>query len=111
MMGYARSLMRFLEKQLQNSMTLYGKEKKRATLKATPCIARYFEKEMKVFLSTQKYKSTLEDGSVIFSVDYTQELEILPFIQKWLPDLVILEPQELKDAYTNKLQNTLNNHN
>jgi len=101
----------FLDKHLQNSMTLYGEKRKTAIIKATPNIAKYFQKDMKIFLSTQKYKKTLDDGSVIFHIDYTQELEILPFVQKWLPDLVILEPQELKDTYKTKLQETLKNHN
>ena len=101
----------FLDMHLQNSMTLYGEKIKTAIIKATPNISKYFQKDMKIFLSTQKYKETLDDGSVIFSIDYTQELEILPFIQKWLPDLVILEPQELKEAYKTKLQETLENHN
>jgi len=99
----------FLEKDLQNSMTLYGVEKKTAIIKATPFIAKYFKDDMKRFLSSQKFKEELDDGSVIFSVKYTNDLEILPFIQKWLPDLIILEPQELKDAYIKKLQQTLQN--
>jgi predicted DNA-binding transcriptional regulator YafY len=37
-------------------------------------------------------------------------IEILPFIQKWMPDLVIVEPQELKDAYVKKLNQALQNH-
>jgi len=94
----------FLEKELQNSMTLYGVEKKTATIKATPFIAKYFKKDMKKFLSSQKFIKEESDGSVIFTLQYTQQLEILPFIQKWLPDLVILEPQELKDELKQKLQ-------
>ena len=97
----------FLEKDLQNSMTLYNAEKKTAVIKATPCISKYFKKDMKKFLSTQKFIKENEDGSVIFSVDYTQTLEILPFVQKWLPDLVILEPFELKERFKEKLQKAL----
>jgi len=33
---------------------------------------------------------------MIFEVKYTQPLEILPFIKKWIPNLVILSPDELK---------------
>jgi len=97
----------FLEKELQNSMTLYGIEKKTATIKATPFVAKYFKKDMKKFLSTQKFIKEESDGSVIFTLTYTQPLEILPFVQKWLPDLVILEPQELKDEFKKKLQKAL----
>jgi len=64
---------------------------------------------MKKFLSSQNFKKKLEDGSVIFTLEYTQPLEILPFIQRWLPDLIILEPQELKDEYMQKLEDTISN--
>ena len=96
-------------KTVQNAMSLYGVEAKTATIKATPMIAKYFEKDMKKFLPSQTFQKKLEDGSVVFTLSYTQELEVLPFIQKWLPDLVILEPQELKEAYIEKLERTLKN--
>ena len=99
----------FLEHSIQNSMTLYDVSKKTATIKANPNIARYFKKYMKKFLSTQKFIKEQDDGSIIFELTYTQPLEILPFVQKWLPDLVILEPQELKDSYTKKLKQALEN--
>jgi predicted DNA-binding transcriptional regulator YafY len=98
-------------KTVQNSMTLYGVEKKKALLKASPMIAKYFKEDMKKFLSSQKFVEELEDGSVTFEVSYTQDLEVLPFVQKWLPDLVVLEPKELKENYTEKLQTILNNLN
>jgi len=97
----------FLEKELQNSMTLYGAKKKTATIKTTPFIAKYFKKDMKKFLSSQKFIKEEKDGSVIFTLEYTQPLEVLPFIQKWLPDLTILEPQELKAEFKQKLQKAL----
>ena len=99
----------FLEHSIQNSMTLYDVSKKTATIKANPNIAKYFKKDMKKFLSTQKFIKEQDDGSIIFELTYTQPLEILPFVQKWLPDLVILEPQELKDSYTKKLKQALEN--
>jgi len=102
--------MRFL-KSVQNSMTLFDAPKKVAKIKATKNIAHYFDEGMKIFLISQKFLEKREDGSVIFTLEYTQELEILPFIQKWLPDLIILEPQELKDAYLEKLSLAIDNHN
>ena len=98
-------------KTVQNAMTLYGVESKVATIKATPMIAKYFEKNMKKFLPSQKFKKKLADGSVLFALNYTQELEILPFIQKWLPDLVIVEPLELQEAYIEKLKSSLGYYN
>lgn len=94
---------------VQNSMTLYGVNRKTARLKATGMISKYFEDGMKKFLSSQTFVKKEDDGSVIFTVEYTQELEILPFIQKWMPELIILQPQELKDAYIKKLAQTIKN--
>lgn len=98
---------KFLENGVQNSMTLYGVEKKVATIKATPRISKYFEKNMKKFLSSQKFQKRLDDGSVVFTLEYTQPIEILPFIQKWLPDLIVLEPKELRDELKQKLKESL----
>lgn len=97
----------FLEKNLQNSMTLYGEKKKIATIKATPFIAKYFKDGMKKFLASQTFLKEEEDGSILFTLEYTQPIEILPFIQKWLPDLVIVEPQELQEEYKKKLEKAL----
>ena len=94
-------------KRVQNAMTLYGVTPKVATIKATPAIAKYFEPHMKKFLPSQKFQKKLDDGSIIFTIEYTQELEVLPFVQKWLPDLIVLEPQELQDAFKKKLQRAL----
>lgn len=98
----------FLQK-AQNSLTLYGAPVKTAFIKALPPVARYFEEGMKPFLASQKFVKYLEDGSVIFTLSYTQELEIFPMIQRWMPDLIILEPQELKEAYAQKLSSAITN--
>lgn len=100
----------FIENRLQNSMSLYNTEIKTAILKALPHVARYFKKDMKKFFITQEFKELLEDGSIKFTINYTQPMEIIPFIQKWLPDIIILEPQELKDYYKEKLLAAINYH-
>jgi len=96
-------------KNIQNSMTLYGKEKKITKIKALPYIAKYFDEGMKLRLSSQKFIKKLKDGSVIFTLEYTQPMEILPLIQSWMPNLLILEPEELKEQYIKKLQRTIQN--
>jgi len=97
-------------KRVQNSMTLYGVERKTATIRATSNIAKYFDNGMKKFLPSQTFKSKESDGSVLFTLQYTQALEILPLVQRWLPDLVIVEPLELKDEYVKKLKMVLEKH-
>lgn len=98
-------------KKAQNSMTLYGVQPKVARLRAKQGIAKYFKEGMKRHLPSQKFVKELESGEVIFTIEYTQELEVLPFIQKWLPDLVIESPKELQDALVKKLQNALEDYN
>ena len=61
---------------------------------------------MKKFFPSQKFISEDENG-VIFSINYTQSLEILPFIKRWLPSMEILEPQELKDELKKDLEKAL----
>lgn len=102
--------MEFL-KNIQNAMTLYDKPKKIARLKASGITAKYFYDGMKPFLSSQKFEKMLDDGSVVFTVEYTQPMEVLPFIQGWLPNMTILEPEELKEQYMKKLNDTIINHN
>jgi predicted DNA-binding transcriptional regulator YafY len=61
---------------------------------------------MKKFMSSQKFFEKVDD-EVVFTLEYTQELEILPFIKRWLPDLIILEPKELKDRLDEDLRSYL----
>ena len=103
-----RDELEFIEHKLQNSMSLYNRDIKTAVLKALPSISRYFERDMKKFFPTQEFKEKSEDESVIFTIDYTQPMEILPFIQRWIPDIIIHEPQELKDFYIKKLKDAIN---
>ena len=100
----------FLNTKLQNAMTLYGVKIKKAKLKALPHISRYFEKDMKKFLSTQKFLENDAKGNILFTVDYTQSIEVLPFIESWMPYMIIIEPKELKDEYIKRLNITLINH-
>lgn len=92
---------------IQNAMSLPSKPTQIALLKASPKVAIYFKEGMKLFFPTQKFKKKLEDGSVIFSIDFTQDMEILPFIKKWLPDIKILEPKDLRETFKEQLKAAL----
>lgn len=96
---------------MQNPMTLEGVAIQTAILKAHPNIKRYFVKGMKPFFLSQRYIETTEDDSVIFSIDYTQALEILPFIKQWSPSLELLEPQSLKAILKEELSQGLSLYN
>jgi predicted DNA-binding transcriptional regulator YafY len=95
---------------LQNAMTLVGKHFEKAVLKVSPRVALYFGEKMKPFFPSQEYMHTEEDGSVVFSIEYTQPLEILPFIKQWQPDMHIVSPDNLKKQLVRELHQSLQNH-
>ena len=92
---------------IQNAMSLPSEPFQRAVLKASPKVSIYFRKGMKSFFPSQKLNETMNDGSVIFSIDFTQDMEILPFIKRWLPDIEILEPKSLRDKFKDELKAAL----
>lgn len=95
---------------VQNAMTLVGKPFKKAIFKVSPRVGLYFEEDMKPFFPSQEYIRTEEDGSVVFSIEYTQPLEILPFVKQWQPDMTIVSPQSLKDNLVADMKKSLKNH-
>jgi len=94
-------------KNIQNPMTLYGVEKKVGHFLASPKVAKYFKPNMKKYLNSQTFIRELEDGSVEFSLEYTQPLEVLPFIKRWLPDVEVLSPVSLQEIMVEDLRSYL----
>ncbi len=91
----------------QNAFSLPEVEQKIAYLRASSKIAKYFNEPMKPFFRSQKFIQEHKDRSIEFSVQYTQALEILPFIKQWLPDITIQAPQSLQNELTQDLKNAL----
>jgi len=83
---------------VQNPFTL-NKKPTKAILQASKKVAKYFKKEMKPFFPSQEFLEEREDGSITFSVNYTQDMEILPFVKQWLPDIKIISPKSLEDKF------------
>ncbi len=98
-------------KNIQNSMTLYGVVPQVGIFLASPNVAKYFKPHMKRYLRSQKFISEHEDGSVEFSLEYTQPLEVLPFIKRWIPEVEILSPVSLRDTMLEDLEAYLNKGN
>ncbi len=83
---------------IQNAMTIDAPVQCATILaRSEHNVASYFKEGMKPFFPSQRFVEEREDGSVVFTVDYTQPMEILPFIKRWAPDLVVLEPAELRE--------------
>ncbi|MDR2034021.1 MAG: WYL domain-containing protein [Helicobacteraceae bacterium] len=92
---------------MQNAMTLYGVSPQKAILRANKNVCQYFKDGMKPFFQSQQFIEENDDGSIVFSVHFTQPLEILPFVKRWLPNIEILETKELKSAFEGDLQKAL----
>ncbi|MDR1910918.1 MAG: WYL domain-containing protein [Helicobacteraceae bacterium] len=92
---------------MQNAMTLAGILPQKAILRANKNVRQYFKEGMKPFFQSQQFIKENDDGSIVFSVHFTQPLEILPFVKRWLPDIEILEPEKLKSAFADDLQKAL----
>jgi predicted DNA-binding transcriptional regulator YafY len=91
-------------KNIQNALTLFNTPIKRAKIEVDKEVAHYFDKGMKKFLPSQKFIKKKANGNVVFELEYTQDLEILPLIQRFLPYLRILEPLDLRKNFIEKLE-------
>ena len=94
-------------KNFQNPMTKISKPKQIARILASPKVAKYFDKNMKQHLKSEKFIRKNSDGSVEFTLEYTQSIEILPLIKRWLPDLKIVSPIELEEELRRDLKSYL----
>lgn len=66
---------------------------------------------MKPFFSSQAFIRENENG-VEFTLSYTQPMEVLPFIKRWLPGIKILEfnEGELEEILKRDLQAALESY-
>ena len=89
-----------VEEMLENSINIWfqsDREPFEVKLFASATASKYFKRRP---LPTQVVESINQDGSMVFSVKITYEMEITPIIKYWLPHLKVLEPlwvQEMVD--------------
>jgi len=80
---------------MQSLFEDYKKEKYRVVLRASKSIARYFKD--KSYLKSQRVSKEHKDGSLELDYFINNEMEILPLVRRWLPDLKIVEPKWLDE--------------
>ena len=66
--------------------------------------AKFFKRRP---LPTQKIDLLHSDGSMVFSVSITHEMEILPLVKYWIPHLFIIEPLWIKEMLEEEIQSYL----
>lgn len=83
-----------LDELLENSVSIWFQEDIEpfdVTLYIDSKIAKYFQR--KPISKTQSIEKIDNDGSLELKVTITHEMEILPIVKYWLPNIKIIEPQ------------------
>ncbi len=96
-----------IDKMLENAVSIWFNSEKKAfkvRLLADVDVAKYFKRKP---LPTQKIEDELEDGSIIFSIDVTNDKEVISLVKYRLPHLHILEPLWIKESIENDIKRFL----
>jgi len=86
---------------LQNFQTLFSLYKVprfEVFITVSPSASRYFRR--KKFLRSQQIVESRSDGSLLVRYETNNKLEIYMLVKRWLPELKIESPTELKDEFT-----------
>jgi len=96
-----------IDELLNNSISIWfnqHNEPFEIKLFANKWATKYFKRRP---LPTQIIESLNEDGTMEFIVKITHEMEILPIIKYWIPNLHVIEPIWLKDIVKQDLEEYL----
>ncbi len=83
----------------------YKKQSYEVRLRVDHTVARYFR--VKKFLKSQRIEETKANGDLIVSYQINDEMEILPFVKKWLLLVRILSPKPLADKLKEDIRSYL----
>ena len=109
---YSNSFKKDIEAEyfIKNFQTLFSSYKEKTyevILKINPSVKRFFLQ--KKFLSSQKIIENKEYLTLSFEI--TNDMEILPLVKKWLPNIKIISPKTLNDKFNEELKNYLDLEN
>jgi predicted DNA-binding transcriptional regulator YafY len=94
-----------LDDLLDNSISIWFDhtvEPYKVTLNISKSIAKYFQR--KPISKTQKVEAIYEDGSIDISVKITNDMEIIPIVKYWMPNIKILEPKRIHNLILKDLK-------
>lgn len=109
---YSNSFKKDIEAEyfIKNFQTLFSSYKEKTyevILKINPSVKRFFLQ--KKFLSSQKIIENKEYLTLSFEI--TNDMEILPLVKKWLPNIKIISPKTLNDKFNEELKSYLDLEN
>ncbi|MCT7606881.1 MULTISPECIES: WYL domain-containing protein [Aliarcobacter] len=101
---YTNSFKKDIESEyfLKNFQTLFSSYKEKpyeVVLKINSSVKRFFLQ--KKFLPSQKIVENKKD--LILSFEITNDMEILPLVKKWLPNIEIISPVSIKGKFNKEL--------
>lgn len=98
-----------LDNLLENSISVWFEqdgEPYRVVVEFSEDVAKYFKR--KPISKTQRTEEVREDGSMVVSVEITNDMEIIPFVKYWIPHIRVLEPERIRKAIRNDLAAYMN---
>jgi len=90
-------------KNFQTIFSNYQKESYEVILEIDESIKRFFKQ--KKFLSSQTILE--EKENLLISYKVTNDMEILPLVRKWLPNIKIISPKSTKDKFLKEIRDYL----
>ncbi len=97
-----------LDDLLENSLSVWFQkdvEPYKVTLDIGKEVSKYFQR--KPISKTQRVEEKREDGSMVISVEITNDMEIVPLVKYWIPHIQVLEPVRIKDIMVDDLKGYL----
>lgn len=98
-----------LDSLLDNSISVWFSQNTKpykVVLNISKDVAKYFER--KPISKSQITKSIYEDGSMVISVEITNDMEIIPFVKYWMPHIKVVEPTRIEETIKKDFENYLN---
>jgi len=90
---------------IQTPFAIYNNKKIKVILKVDKNISKYFK--LKEYLLSQKIEKIDKDENLFISYSISNYKEIFELLYKWLPNIEIIEPIELKKVIKNDLKRKL----
>ena len=89
-------------KNIQSSFSKINTATYCVTLRVHASKARYFQN--KKYLKSQKVIKTLKDGAVLVTYDISNDMEIIPLIQRWMPFAKVVEPLRIQEEIEKNIE-------